>query len=267
MLSPSFALIAGEFDQNRRKSEADPSRFKFECYANGDSLPYRHRYGSALKDAHTIVRGTLRYEGYTAIGRSLIQTGLISTDEQDFLKQPMAWADATAKILGASSSSESDLLAALHSKADFSSSEKKDEVLRGLREIGIFSKDIKTIPQREPSPFYTLCARLEQICNYSEGERDLVYLQHTFHVEKKDGSKSVLTASLVDFGTVGPDSMTSMAKLVGTPAAVGVLAILRGEIKGAGFISPLQEVVAAPLRGILEKEYGITLIEQETAVN
>jgi len=123
-----------------------------------------------------------------------------------------------------------------------------------------------TVPQRESSPFYTLCARLEQICNYEDGERDLVYLQHTFHVEKKDGSKAVLTASLVDFGTVGPDSMTSMAKLVGTPAAVGVLAILRGEIQGVGFVSPLQEVVAKPLRAVLEGEFGITLVEKEVVV-
>lgn len=213
------------------------------------------------------MRGTLRYEGYTAIGRSLIQLGFLDVTEQDYLKEPIAWADATARILGASSSSESDLLTALTSKTDFTSTEKKDEVLRGLREIGIFSKDIKTVPQRESSPFYTLCARLEQICNYNEGERDLVYLQHTFHVEKKDGSKSILTASLVDFGLVGPDSMTSMARLVGTPCAVGVLAVLRGEIEGTGFISPLEEKVAAPIRDVLEKEYGITLIEQETIVN
>ena len=52
-----------------------------------------------------------------------------------------------------------------------------------------------------------------------------------------------------------------MARLVGTPAAVGCLAILRGQITETGMIAPVTEKIAAPLRDVLEKEYGITMIE------
>jgi len=237
--------------------------FAFECYANGDSLPYFHRY-PALSKAQTLVRGTLRYRGYAQLCRRLISLNLIDTEEKEFLKKPLPWAEAIAKILNSSSTSESDLVELVTSKADFTTDEQKQEVLSALRQIGVFSKNIMTVPQREASPFYTLCARLEQICNYNEGERDLVYLQHTFHVAKKDGSKSIITASLVDYGT--PKS-SSMATLVGTPAAVGCLAILRGEFEGAGFLSPTEEVIAAPLRKSLEEEYGITLVEVETRMD
>ena len=42
----------------------------------------------------------------------------------------------------------------------------------------------------------TLCAQLETLMKYEEGERDLVMLQHKFVVEWKDGSE-VRTFSLL----------------------------------------------------------------------
>lgn len=163
----------------------------------------------------------------------------------------------------AASATEAEIVEALSSKVSFSDHQEKTRVVRGLRELGLFSQSPIT-PQAEPSPFYTLCARLEQICAYKAGDRDLVYLQHTFHVTKKDGSKSVLTATLVDYGDPEEGGYSSMARLVGTPAAVGCLAILRGDIKETGMVSPLKENIAAPLREILEKEHGITMVESET---
>lgn len=191
--------------------------------------------------------------------------GYLSADEQDFLRKPIPFVEATAKIVGAASATESGVLEALSEKARFSSSQEKSRVLRGLRELGLFSQS-PIAPQAEASPFYTLCAQLEQICALKKGDRDLVYLQHTFHVAKKDGSKSVLTATLIDYGDPQEGGYSSMARLVGTPAAVGCLAILRGEITEAGMLAPVNEKLAAPLRKILEVEYGITMVENETVI-
>jgi len=234
--------------------------YAFECYANGDSLPYDTRY-PGLKDAHTIVRGSLRYEGFASICKCLIQLGFLDMTEQDFLKSPMSWNEATAKIIGAKSSSEQELAHTVLAKAQFSGASERDAVLRGLKEIGIFSAASKTIPQREPSAFFTLCALLEQSCMYGAGQRDLIFLQHTFHVDKKDGGKSVVMATLAEYGD--PEGHSAMAKLVGTPAAVACLAILRGEIADSGLLSPVTERVARPLREALEREFGITMNEVE----
>lgn len=227
----------------------------------GDSVPYRVRY-PGLQEASTIVRGTLRYEGYAELCSCLIQMGYLSTDKQEFLQKPIPLAEATAKIVGAQSTAESEITSLLSSKVKFQHTQEKRRVLRGLQELGLFSQSPIT-PQADPSPFNTLCALLQQKCAFEKGQRDLVYLQHTFHVDKSDGGKSILNATLVDYGDTREGGYSSMARLVGTPAAVGCLAILRGQITETGVIAPVTEKIAAPLREALAKEYGITMIETE----
>lgn len=191
--------------------------------------------------------------------------GYLSEDEQDFLRKPIPFVEATAKIVGAASATESGILEALSEKTTFSTSQEKSRVFRGLRDLGLFSQ-LPITPQAEASPFYTLCALLERVCALRKGDRDLVYLQHTFHVDKKNGGKSVLNATLIDYGDPQEGGYSSMARLVGTPAAVGCLAILRGEITETGMLAPVNEKLAAPLRKILEEEYGITMVESETTL-
>lgn len=230
----------------------------------GDSLPYRHRY-PGLEEASTIVRGTLRYEGYAELCTCLIQIGYLSLEKQDFLRNPIPFAEATAKIIGARSTAESEIVSVLASKVKFQNPQASEAVLRGLKELGLFSQAPIT-PQADPSPFNTLVALLQQKCAFEKGQRDLVYLQHSFHIDKSDGSKSILNATLVDYGDTREGGYSSMARLVGTPAAVGCLAILRGQIAETGIIAPVTEKIAAPLRAVIENEYGITMIETETAL-
>lgn len=230
----------------------------------GDSIPYRYRY-PGLEKASTIVRGTLRYEGYAELCSSLIQIGYLSLEKHDFLRNPIPFAEATAKVIGAHSTAEPEIINVLSSKVKFRNPQAKETVLRGLKELGLFSQSPIT-PQADPSPFNTLVALLQQKCAFEQGQRDLVYLQHSFHVDKRDGSKSVLNATLVDYGDSREGGYSSMARLVGTPAAVGCLAILKGQIADTGIIAPVTEKIAAPLREVLENEYGITMIETETAL-
>jgi saccharopine dehydrogenase (NADP+, L-glutamate forming) len=96
------------------------------------------------------------------------------------LKEPIAWKDATQKIVGASSSSEADLLSAISSKTTFkdadwwqASSGVSDRLWRNIltRAVGLFS-DAKITPRG--NPLDTLCALLEEKMSYEEGERDFV---------------------------------------------------------------------------------------------
>ena len=230
----------------------------------GDSIPYRHRY-PGLKEASTIVRGTLRYEGYAELCSCLIQIGYLSLERQDFLRNPIPFAEATAKVIGACSTAESEIISTLSSKVKFQNPQARATVLKGLKELGLFSQSPIT-PQVDPSPFNTLVALLQQKCAFEKGQRDLVYLQHSFHIDKGDGSQSILNATLVDYGDTREGGYSSMARLVGTPAAVGCLAILRGQIAETGIIAPVTEKIAAPLREVLENEYGITMVETETTL-
>ena len=105
--------------------------FNFVAYGNRDSTGYRERYN--IPEAETVVRGSLRYAGFPEFIKVLVDIGFLSEEEQTFLKEPIAWKEATKKILGASSSSEKDLLWAISSKTTFQDTNEKERLVAGLK--------------------------------------------------------------------------------------------------------------------------------------
>ena len=101
------------------------------AYPNRDSTVYKERYN--IPEAETVIRGTLRYQGFPEFVKVLVDIGFLSDDEQSFLKEPITWKEATQKILGASSSSEADLLWAISSKTSFKDNDVKDRLTAGLK--------------------------------------------------------------------------------------------------------------------------------------
>jgi spermidine synthase len=81
----------------------------------------------------------------------------------------------------------SALVAKVNSVCQFPDASEESRIVSGLRWIGLFS-DEKVTP-RAGNLLDTLCAQLEKLMAYEEGERDLVMLQHKFVVEWKDGKK------------------------------------------------------------------------------
>jgi saccharopine dehydrogenase (NADP+, L-glutamate forming) len=80
-----------------------------------------------------VVRGTLRYAGFPEFVKVLVDLGFLSVEEHDFLKEPIAWKEATGKILGSSSSDENDLLWAISSKTNFKNTDEKNRLVAGLK--------------------------------------------------------------------------------------------------------------------------------------
>lgn len=229
--------------------------FAFVAYPNRDSTPYKERYN--IPEAQTIVRGTLRYQGFPQFIRVLVEIGFLEDTAQQSLDSPIAWKEATKNVVGASSSSASDLEAAIVSKATFDSPEDKDRILSGLRWIGMFS-DEKVIPRG--NPLDTLCATLEKKMQFEEGERDLVMLQHRFGIENKDGSKEKRTSTLVEYGD--PKGYSAMAKLVGVPCAVAVKQVLNGTLSERGVLAPMSSKINDPIMKELKEKYGIEMVEK-----
>lgn len=229
--------------------------YAFVAYPNRDSTPYRERYN--IPEAQTVVRGTLRYQGFPQMIKVLVDIGFLSETEYDFLKTPITWKEATKKILGATSEKELDLLWAISSKTTFVDNDERDRILAGLRWIGLFSDDLIT-PRN--NPLDTLCATLEQKMQYGPQERDMVMLQHKFEIENKDGSRETRTSTLVEYGD--PKGYSAMAKLVGVPCGVAVKFVLDGTISEKGVLAPMGMELCAPLIKALKEEYGIELVEK-----
>lgn len=233
--------------------------FAFVAYGNRDSTPYRERYN--IPEAETLIRGTLRYQGFPQFIKVLVDIGFLSEEKHDFLSgSPISWAEATAKIVGATTHSENDLTWAISSKTKFSDNDEKERIMSGLKWIGIFSD--KPITPRGTA-LDTLCASLEEKCQYEPGERDMVMLQHKFGIEWADGKTETRTSTMVDYGD--PNGYSSMAKLVGVPCAVACLQVLDGKVKQKGVLAPVTWDLAEPLLVELKEKYGIELIEKTVA--
>ncbi|KAK3069787.1 saccharopine dehydrogenase (NADP+, L-glutamate-forming) [Teratosphaeriaceae sp. CCFEE 6253] len=236
--------------------------YAFEAYPNRDSTPFRERYN--IPEAETLIRGTLRYQGNPAFVQTLRDLGMLSEDSHDFMQNPAAtWKDAFAKIVGSSSSSDSDLSWAVSSRANFADTDEKERILAGLRWVGLFSDEAIGAGG---NPLDCLCATLEKKMQYEAGERDFVMLQHKFGIEWADGRKETRTSTLCEYGEPeGSGGYSAMAKLVGVPCAVAVLMVLNGEIKERGILAPVTPELAEPIRVKLQKEYGIELKEKTLA--
>ena len=78
--------------------------FAFVAYPNRDSLPFREYYN--IPEAETIVRGTLRYQGFPEFIKALVQLGWLDAGEKDWLKEGLTWAEVLQKTIGANDSQE-----------------------------------------------------------------------------------------------------------------------------------------------------------------
>lgn len=229
--------------------------YAFVAYPNRDSTPYKERYN--IPEAETIVRGTLRFQGFPQFIKVFVQTGFLEETPVEALKTPITWKEATKAVLGISSSEPKDLEAAIVSKADFDSDEDRERILSGLRWIGIFS-DEKITPRG--NSLDTLCATLEQKMQFEENERDMVMLQHKFEIEHKDGSRETRTSTLVEYGD--PKGYSAMAKLVGVPCAVATKQVLDGTLSEKGILAPMTAKINNPIMKELKEKYGITMVEK-----
>lgn len=75
----------------------------------------------------------MRYNGFPQFVKALVDIGFLSVEEQDFFKQAIPWKDALQKFIGASSSSEEDLIKTVLSKTSFNDESVKNQVLAGLK--------------------------------------------------------------------------------------------------------------------------------------
>lgn len=231
--------------------------YAFVAYPNRDSTPYKERYN--IPEAQTIIRGTLRYQGFPEYIKALVDIGFLSEEPKDFLKEgsKSSWRDTTAKIIGATSSKDEDIIWAISSRTKFASTEEKDRIITGLRWIGLLT-DEEIIPRG--NPLDTLCATLEKKMQYEEGERDFLMLQHKFEIENKDGSRVIRTSTLAEYGD--PKGYSAMAKLVGVPCAIAVQQVLDGTLSEKGILAPMSPEICKPLMKTLEEKYGVHFREK-----
>jgi saccharopine dehydrogenase (NADP+, L-glutamate forming) len=78
--------------------------YNFVAYPNRNSVPFREFYD--IPEAHTVIRGSLRYEGNPAFVQVLANMGWLEQGKKDWLKNGMTWAEIQHKAIGASNTDE-----------------------------------------------------------------------------------------------------------------------------------------------------------------
>ncbi|CAG8617096.1 7806_t:CDS:10 [Ambispora leptoticha] len=233
--------------------------FAFVAYANRDSTSFKERYN--ILEAKTIVRGTLRYQGFPSFVKVLVDVGLLDDTQQDHLQPDapdISWNQVLARLLSSPSIQENDLRAAIRSKASGTiEHDDIERILNGFKWLGLFSSDLV---DRRGTLLDTLCATLEDKMKYGEGERDMVLLQHKFEIELKDGTKETQTSTLLAYGN--PNGYSAMATTVGTPCGIATQLILDGVISKKGVLAPYSPEINDPIIEALEKE-GIKVLEEK----
>ncbi|KAI0047400.1 saccharopine dehydrogenase [Auriscalpium vulgare] len=229
--------------------------FAFVAYPNRNSAPFREFYN--IPEAETVVRGTLRYQGFPEFIEALVQLGFLDAETKEWLQEGLTWAEVTQKAIAANDASEGTLVARVKALCSFPDALESARIISGLRWIGLFSAE--KVEPRAGNLLDTLCARLETLMKYEEGERDLVMLQHKFVVEWQDGTEQILTSTLEQYGA--PQGHSAMALTVGVPAGIATQLVLDGVLSTPGVLVPYTKEICDPIREILEKE-GLGLTER-----
>jgi spermidine synthase / saccharopine dehydrogenase (NADP+, L-glutamate-forming) len=229
--------------------------YAFVAYPNRDSTSFKEAYN--IPEAETVIRGTLRYQGFPQFISVLVKIGFLNDEKKDWLIEGITWREVTQKAVAAASAEEKVLIEKIVAIAQFPDVAEKRRVISGLGWIGLFSDERVEI--RAGNLLDTLCTRLEKLMAYGEGERDLVMLQHKFVVEWKDGSEQVITSTLEAYGVPGGHS--AMALTVGVPCGIAVQLVLDGVIKEPGVWAPYNKALNDPIIELLEKE-GISMVER-----
>eukprot|EP00013_Stygamoeba_regulata_P013978 CAMPEP_0177670150 /NCGR_PEP_ID=MMETSP0447-20121125/23907_1 /TAXON_ID=0 /ORGANISM="Stygamoeba regulata, Strain BSH-02190019" /LENGTH=930 /DNA_ID=CAMNT_0019177237 /DNA_START=53 /DNA_END=2845 /DNA_ORIENTATION=- len=229
-----------------------------EGYPNRDSKVYAGLYG--IEDAHTVVRGTLRYTGFARTMNLIAELRLLDTTTLPILAP------------GSANCTWTDVVSALWKEkvpagklVDFAAS----KVAKNEEDANILSHTLtwlgmtgdESVP-KVGTPLDALCAVLQRLLSFGPHERDLVVLCHEFGVQWADGTREVRQSTLVEYGD--PRGYSAMAKTVGIPCGIATKLVMDGAIIRKGVLRPLTPDIYIPMLTRLEQE-GIIMTERVLA--
>ncbi|KAF3855286.1 hypothetical protein F7725_023341 [Dissostichus mawsoni] len=158
--------------------------FNLEGFPNRDSTIYAESYG--IQSAHTLIRGTLRFKGFTKAMTGFVKLGLINSEPCP--------KELLCKQMGLSSSVSDEAF----EEAVYERIGKDDFAMETLRWFGMLSE--------------------ESVLHADSGERDMIIMRNDVGLRHPTGELETKHISLVVYGT--PNGFSAMAKTVGYPAAI-----------------------------------------------
>jgi saccharopine dehydrogenase (NADP+, L-glutamate forming) len=243
---------------HRLFAEPDTCRFSnnalYDAYPNRDSISYREVYG--IENIKTMIRGTLRHQGYCRAWNIFVQLGLTDESYTFPLTQGMTYAEFFDAFLPGNGR---DFTSRIH---QLMGSQYEKVAIDRVIWTGIASDEIIPL-QGNHSPAFILQELLERKWKLQPEDKDLVVMQHLFDYEL-NGQQMQLSSSLHIEGE--NSQRTAMGKTVGIPLAIAVKNLINGTIKQKGLLLPVIPEIYEPILEELENEFGIRFIEEEISL-
>ncbi|NXV09804.1 AASS protein, partial [Cettia cetti] len=210
-----------------------------EGFPNRDSTKYAEPYG--IQTARTLLRGTLRYKGYSRTMGGFVKLGLINPDPNPLLSSttpPLTWKELMCKLVGIKSPAEHHVL----KEAVFSKLEKDKSQLEAVEWLGLLGDEL--VPAAD-SIVGALAKHMEMKLPFGTGERDMIVMRSEIGLRHPSGHLEDKFIDLVVYGD--NKGYSAMAKTVGYPAAIAAKMVLDGEITAKGMVIPLTKNVYGPI--------------------
>uniref|UniRef100_A0A8C4UJ94 Aminoadipate-semialdehyde synthase n=1 Tax=Falco tinnunculus TaxID=100819 RepID=A0A8C4UJ94_FALTI len=210
-----------------------------EGFPNRDSTKYAEPYG--IQTAHTLLRGTLRYKGYSKTMGGFVKLGLINPDPYPLLSStspPLTWKELMCKLIGIKPSAEYHVL----KEAVFSKLEKDEHQLEAVEWLGLLGDE--PVPAAD-SIVGALAKHMEKKLPFGAGERDMIVMRNEIGLRHPSGHLEDKFIDLVVYGD--NKGYSAMAKTVGYPTAIAAKMVLDGEIDTKGMVIPLTKNVYRPI--------------------
>ncbi|KAM6287156.1 alpha-aminoadipic semialdehyde synthase, mitochondrial isoform 3-T5 [Spheniscus humboldti] len=210
-----------------------------EGFPNRDSTKYAEPYG--IQTAHTLLRGTLRYKGYSKTMGGFVKLGLINPDPYPLLSStmpPLTWKELMCKLVGIKLPAEYHVL----KEAVFSKLEKDKSQLEAVEWLGLLGDE--PVPAAD-SIVGALAKHMEMKLPFGTGERDMIVMRNEIGLRHPSGHLEDKFIDLVVYGD--NKGYSAMAKTVGYPTAIAAKMVLDGEIDAKGMVIPLTKNVYGPI--------------------
>ncbi len=226
-----------------------------EAYPNRDSLSYMQSFG--LDRVHTMIRGTLRYPGWSETWAKIVELGL----PNETLRIPdladRTFAEVVEMFLPLNVSGPK-----IETRvARFLGISPTGTVIEKMNWLGLF--DDAPTGCKGNTAAHMLVELMERKLPLGDDLRDMVVLKHDLEVVYENRSAEHIESTLVAKGE--PGGFTAMSKTVGGPAALAARMILRGELDLTGCLIPTEPAIYEPVLKALADD-GIAFRETVAAI-
>ena len=228
-----------------------------EAYANRDSMSYMRTFG--LDHVHTMIRGTLRYPGWSETWGPIVRLGL----PNETLRIPDLADRTYAEVV--------EMFLPLNVKgvpldqriARFLQISPTGRIMENLRWLGLLSDE--RIGCEGDTAAAMLVHVLQTKLPLTPEMRDMVVLVHELDVEFPDDDRPAerIRSTLVLEGEDG--GFTAMARSVGLPVVIAVKLLLDGELSLTGSLIPTHPAIYAPILRLVERA-GLRFKESRTQI-